>query len=121
LEGKTAHQKIRFGAQIMETRLGQNTEMAIQKAKIRLFQKETFLLVGLFLLAFAIRLIYLNQIKSNPYFDTPQMDELWHHNWAKEIAGGDWIGKEVFPKLPFILILWEHYVLFWGRAFIFPG
>jgi tetratricopeptide (TPR) repeat protein len=71
-----------------------------QQIKIRFLQKETLLLVGLFLLAFVIRLIYLNQIKSNPYFDTPQRDPLWHHNWAKEIAGGDWIGKEVFFRAP---------------------
>jgi tetratricopeptide (TPR) repeat protein len=74
--------------------------MSKQKVKSQVFPKETFLLVGLFLLAFVIRLIYLNQIKSNPYFDTPQIDELWHHNWAKEIAGGDFLGKEVFFRAP---------------------
>jgi tetratricopeptide (TPR) repeat protein len=74
--------------------------MCKQKVKTRFLQKETFLIVGLFLLAFAVRLLYLNQIKSNPYFDTPQIDELWHHNWAKEIAGGEWIGKEVFFRAP---------------------
>jgi tetratricopeptide (TPR) repeat protein len=80
--------------------ISQKTEIPEQKAKIQLFQKETFLIIGLFLLAFVIRLIYLNQIKSNPYFDAPQRDPLWHHNWAKEIAGGDWIGKEVFFRAP---------------------
>ena len=84
-----------------------NTEMVEQKAKKQFFQKETFLIIGLFLLAFVIRLIYLNQIASSPDFDTPQRDLLWHHNWAKEIAKGDWIGKEVFFRAPFILIFWQ--------------
>jgi tetratricopeptide (TPR) repeat protein len=120
LEGKTAHQKSRLGAQITETRLGQNTEMVMQKAKMRLFQKETFLIVGLFLLAFVIRLIYLNQIKSSPYFDTPQIDALWHYNWAKEIAGGDWIGKEVFFRAPlYPYFLGTLYALL-GESFYLP-
>lgn len=74
--------------------------MPNQKTEIKFFQKETFIIIGLFLLAFVIRLIYLNQIKSNPYFDTPQIDPLWHDNWAKEIARGDWIGKDVFFRAP---------------------
>jgi tetratricopeptide (TPR) repeat protein len=75
-------------------------KMVKQKERRQFFSKETFLILGLFLLAFVIRLIYLNQIKSNPFFDTPQRDPLWHDNWAKEIAQGDWIGKEVFFRAP---------------------
>jgi len=87
--------------------------MLNQKAKIQFFQKETLLIVGIFLLAFVIRLIYLNQIKLNPYFDTPQLDALWHHNQAKEIAGGDWIGKEVFFRAPlYPYLLGTLYALF---------
>ena len=94
-----------------------NTEMVEQKAKKQFFQKETFLIIGLFLLAFVIRLIYLNQIASSPDFDTPQRDLLWHHNWAKEIAKGDWIDKEVFfraPLYPYFLAI--VYAIF-GESF----
>ena len=94
--------------------------MLKQKAKILFLQKETLLVVGLFLLAFLIRLIYLNQIKLGPYFDTPQIDALWHHNWAKEIAGGDWIGKEVFFRAPlYPYFLGILYALF-GESFYLP-
>ena len=94
--------------------------MSKEKAKIQFFQKETFLIVGLFLLAFVIRLIYLNQIRSNPYFDTPQIDELWHHNWAKEIAGGNWLGKEVFFRAPlYIYFLGMLHTIF-GDSFYLP-
>jgi len=95
--------------------------MLKQKAKIQFLQKETFLIVGLFFLAFLIRLIYLNQIKLSPYFDTPQIDALWHYNWAKEIAGGDWIGKEVFFRAPlYPYFLGIVYVLF-GESFYLSG
>ncbi len=83
--------------------------------------RETFLLAGLFFLAFAVRLVYLNQITSSPYFDTPQIDALWHHNWAKEIAAGDWIGKEVFFRAPlYPYFLGMVYALF-GESFYLAG
>jgi len=98
----------------------QNVKMPKKEAKIKLFQEETLLVLALFLLAFVIRFVYLNQIKLNPYFDTPQIDALWHHNWAKEIAGGDWIGKEVFFRAPlYPYFLGILYALF-GKSFYLP-
>ncbi len=94
--------------------------MVEQRVKISFFQRESLLIVSLFLLAFAVRLIYLNQIKLNPYFDTPQIDALWHHNWAKEIAGGDLMGKEVFFRAPlYPYFLGMVYALF-GEGFYIP-
>jgi tetratricopeptide (TPR) repeat protein len=94
--------------------------MTQESQKAPFLQKETILIFGLFLLAFAIRLIYLSQIKSNPYFDTPQIDALWHHNWAKEIAAGDWTGKEVFFRAPlYPYFLGTLYALF-GESFYIP-
>jgi tetratricopeptide (TPR) repeat protein len=94
--------------------------MLKQKIKSQLFSKESILLVGLFLLAFVIRLIYLNQITSSPDFDTPERDVLWHYNWAKEIAGGDWIGKEVFFRAPlYPYFLGILYTIF-GASFYLP-
>ncbi len=94
--------------------------MTERKPKTQFLQKETLLILGLFLLAFVIRLIYLNQIKLNPYFDTPQIDALWHHNWAKEIAAGDWMGKEVFFRAPlYPYFLGTLYDLF-GESFYLP-
>ncbi|MCK4386104.1 MAG: tetratricopeptide repeat protein [candidate division Zixibacteria bacterium] len=90
------------------------------KTKIQFLQKETLLIVGLFFLAFVIRLIYLNQISSSPYFDTPQIDALWHHNWAKEIAGGNWTGEEAFFRAPlYPYFLGILYALF-GESFYLP-
>ncbi len=94
--------------------------MSTKRTKMKLFQKETLLVLALFLLAFVIRFVYLNQIKLNPYFDTPQIDALWHHNWAKEIAAGDWLGKEVFFRAPlYPYFLGTLYSLF-GESFYLP-
>ena len=61
---------------------------------------------GIFVLALIIRLVYLTQIKNCPLFDAPIMDALYHDQWARTIANGDWLGKEVFfraPLYPYLL------------------
>ncbi|MCK5125455.1 MAG: tetratricopeptide repeat protein [candidate division Zixibacteria bacterium] len=77
----------------------------------------------IFGVAFAIRLVYLLQIKSNPFFYTPMVDELWNILWAKEIIETSFWGKEVFfrgPLYPYFLafilkITGSDY--FWARLF----
>ncbi len=61
-----------------------------------------WLLPGLiFLLAFALRLIYLvQQSRNNPIFSTPILDAQMHDEWARRIAAGDVIGTEVFFRAP---------------------
>jgi tetratricopeptide (TPR) repeat protein len=109
--------EVRYPAPTKNHRIPQ---MPRQKTKTQFFQKEIFLIVCLFLLAFVIRLIYLKQIKLNPYFDTPQLDALWHHNQAKEISAGDFLGKEVFFRAPlYPYFLGTLYALF-GESFYLP-
>ena len=50
--------------------------------------------------ALVLRLIYLFQTAGSPFFDFPQIDALWHHLWASEIAGGNLLGSEVFFRAP---------------------
>ena len=50
--------------------------------------------------ALIVRLIYLFQIQDSPFFNFPQIDALWHHLWAKDIASGHIIGNEVFFRAP---------------------
>ncbi|MEO0079039.1 MAG: hypothetical protein ABIK86_08605, partial [candidate division WOR-3 bacterium] len=39
--------------------------------------------------AFALRLLYLLQARANdPLFFSPQMDALYHHQWALAVAAG---------------------------------
>ncbi len=58
--------------------------------------------------AFLIRLIYLFQIQSNPFFNEPIVDELWNVLWAKEIMGTSFWGTEAWfrgPLYPYFLAL----------------
>lgn len=69
------------------------------------YKKWAILIFGV---AFLIRLIYLLQIRSNPYFYSPMVDELWHLNWAKDILEKSFWGTEVFfraPLYPYLLAL----------------
>jgi 4-amino-4-deoxy-L-arabinose transferase-like glycosyltransferase len=56
--------------------------------------------VIIFCIAFVLRLIYIFQMQDSPFFNFPQIDTLWHHLWAKEIAGGNIIGNEAFFRAP---------------------
>jgi len=63
-------------------------------------RREVYLLIAIFILAFSLRFIYLNHLKSSPLFDSPIMDGEYHDEWAMRIAQGDWIGEEVFFRAP---------------------
>lgn len=62
--------------------------------------------LGSMLLALAVRLLYLVDLQHTPFFAAPQMDALYHHQWAGRLAAGDWIGSDVFfraPLYPYLL------------------
>ena len=54
----------------------------------------------IFAVAFAVRLLHIWQIKSSPFFDTLLGDANGYDRWAQRLAGGDWIGSEVFYQAP---------------------
>jgi tetratricopeptide (TPR) repeat protein len=53
-----------------------------------------------FVVALALRLLYLPGYATNPFFADPQMDALYHDRWALQIARGDWVGSEAFFRAP---------------------
>ena len=65
------------------------------------FQKDGNFLIFIFVFSFILRLIYLLEIKDNPHFYNLTLDPLYHDSWAKQVAGGDWIGNQVFFRAPF--------------------
>ncbi|UCD94698.1 MAG: tetratricopeptide repeat protein [Candidatus Zixiibacteriota bacterium] len=75
----------------------------------------------IFSAAFLLRLIYLLQYRSNPAFDFPMVDELWHLRWAREIIGGNFWGDEALfrgPLYPYLLAFFLKITgssLFWTR------
>lgn len=48
-----------------------------------------YVLSGILMLAFALRLVYALQMQANPYFDAPVMDPLYHVEWARAFASGE--------------------------------
>jgi len=82
--------------------------------------KEKLFLLGVFLLAFILRLIYLIQVKSNPHFFSPTMDPLYHDIWAQNIAGGNWVGSKVFFRAPFYAYFLATVYKIFGHSYVIP-
>lgn len=64
--------------------------------------------VLIFLVAFAVRGVYLIEMRDTPLFAVLMGDGLSYDRWAQGIAGGDWYGREVFyqaPLYPYFLAL----------------
>src|SRR5260370_32877155 len=61
---------------------------------------------AIFLLELAVRLLHVWQIRSAPFFSVLMGDWRGYDEWARRIAGGDWLGHEVFyqaPLYPYLL------------------
>ncbi|MBW2495416.1 MAG: glycosyltransferase family 39 protein [Deltaproteobacteria bacterium] len=73
---------------------------------------------ALFALALTLRLLHLREIELNdPFFALPSTDALLYHQWASEIARGDWLGQGVFFLAPlYAYFLGLVYAVF-GSAF----
>lgn len=82
--------------------------------------KEKLFLVGVFFLAFILRLIYLLQVRNNPHFFSPTMDPLYHDVWAQNIAGGNWVGGKVFFRAPFYAYFLALVYKIFGHNYILP-
>lgn len=79
-------------------------------------KQELPFLALIFLFAFVLRLAYLFFLKDYyPFYDRPGSDVQYYHDWAKEIAQGDWLGSKPFfgfPLYPYVLAV--GYRLFLG-------
>ena len=54
----------------------------------------------IFLVAFAVRLVHIWQIRPSPFFDVLLGDAHGYDEWARRLAAGDWLGTEVFYQAP---------------------
>ena len=57
-------------------------------------------LVGLFVLAVLIRVVYVLQMQASPAFEAPFMDALYHWEWAGALAGGERFQEGPFFRAP---------------------
>lgn len=86
-----------------------------------LTRNDLFLALVIFTLAFAVKLIYLAQIKSVlPFFSAPTLDELYHDTWAQQIASGDWVGNEPFFRAPLYVYLLALIYKVFGHSLLLP-
>ena len=53
---------------------------------------------AIFGVALAVRLLHVWLLSRSPYFDALMGDARGYDEWARRIAGGDWVGTEVFLK-----------------------
>lgn len=57
-------------------------------------------------LAITLRVAYALASRQSPFFDHLDLDSKFYDTWARQIAGGEWIGTEVFfmgPLYPYFL------------------
>src|SRR5438552_8748439 len=54
----------------------------------------------IFALALTLRIIHIWQMRSSPFFAVLIGDARGYDQWARRIAGGDWIGRDVFYQAP---------------------
>lgn len=59
-----------------------------------------FILALILLLAFTLRFIFFYQMAKSPIAEMVIEDSKTYHDWALRIAGGEWIGTDVFYALP---------------------
>jgi tetratricopeptide (TPR) repeat protein len=57
-------------------------------------------LVAVAVIAMLVRVVYLWQIQTIPFFRHPVGDAASYLTWAADIAAGDWTGNEVFYQAP---------------------
>lgn len=66
----------------------------------RSVRRQLLFIFALFIFAFAVRFIYLQQIKSSPMFDTLTMCAEYHDQWARMIVQGEDFHEGVFFRAP---------------------
>jgi tetratricopeptide (TPR) repeat protein len=59
-----------------------------------------WLAMAIFVVAFALRLLHVLQIRSAPFFTLLMGDSRSYDAWAQQLASGDWIGRDVFYQAP---------------------
>jgi tetratricopeptide (TPR) repeat protein len=69
--------------------------------------------LGIFALALAIRAVALWQLAGSVLLDTLIGDAINYDQWARELAGGDWLGDEVYFQAP----LYPHFMAVVYRLF----
>jgi len=81
--------------------------------------KEKKFLIFLFLGALVVRIIYLWEMSASPYFGAPFLDELYHLNWARDVAMGRWLRHDAFFRAPLYSYLLGGFIRIFGVDYFF--
>src|SRR5690349_5696958 len=76
----------------------------------------------IFAIALSVRLLHVWLMRDSPYFSVLMGDSRGYDEWATRLAGGDWIGSEIFyqaPLYPYFLAV--IYALFGRDLLIVRG
>jgi 4-amino-4-deoxy-L-arabinose transferase-like glycosyltransferase len=63
-------------------------------------RRDALAMAVVFVLALVLRLVYLHQVDSLPFFEFPLIDARSYDEWGRAIALGDWLGDSVFYQAP---------------------
>jgi tetratricopeptide (TPR) repeat protein len=75
---------------------------------------ERTFLVAILLLALVLRVVWVLQMRGNPYFEDPQLDQRLFVDWGRAVARGERFGAETLPTAPL-------YSWFLGLVFALTG
>jgi len=81
--------------------------------------EERYIIWGIFIFAFIIRILYLNQIKNTPFFGCLQLDPLYYDTWAGKLLKTGWVDSSVFCGSPlYLYFLATVYKVFGHNIFL---
>ena len=63
-------------------------------------RKRLWILVAILLLALSLRIAYVLEMRANPYFGEPQVDQRFFVEWGRDIASGHIVPNGVYPRAP---------------------
>lgn len=92
-------------------------KIRVRDTIFNIFKNKKIQLLSLFLLAFLLRLVYLNQIRATPFFDSPVIDAKMYDDHAMEIVRGDWLGTKVFYHAPLYAYLLAFIYTIFGHNY----
>jgi tetratricopeptide (TPR) repeat protein len=77
--------------------------------------------LGVFGAALLVRALHLQQVVAHdPFYDQPSVDSLVYVEWARRIAGGEWLGHEAFFLSPLYGYLLGGLYGLTGPSFLAP-
>jgi len=79
---------------------GSSPDSARDTAPTRSGPSECWVVLGLGLLAFALRAVYVLDLRASPYFAAPVIDPAFHLDWARELAAGREFQSGPFFRAP---------------------